>query len=118
MSSFFSSFGLELAITLESEERVDSKTELTVDVSSFFSVSFFVVSSLVSFFGEDAFLSFFGDLMDVESLRILSKSESSEEEDNDYEDEDDEEDEFDEIEDEFEKFSEFGGLDDEEGADI
>ena len=38
--------------------------------------------------------------------------------DDDYEDEEDEEDEFDEIEDEFEKFSEFGGLDDEEGADI
>jgi len=39
-----------------------------------------------------------------------------EESEEDYEDE--EEDEFDEIEDEFEKFSEFGGLDDEEGADI
>ena len=39
------------------------------------------------------------------------------ESDDDYEDEE-EEDEFDEIEDEFEKFSEFGGLDDEEGADI
>ena len=39
-----------------------------------------------------------------------------EESEEDYEDE--EEDEFDEIEDEFEKFSEFGGLDNEEGADI
>ena len=43
--------------------------------------------------------------------------EPSEDEEDDYDDED-EEDEFDEIEDEFEKFSEFGGLDDEEGADI
>ncbi|MBQ9018825.1 MAG: DNA-directed RNA polymerase subunit beta [Bacilli bacterium] len=39
-------------------------------------------------------------------------------EENSEEDFEDEEDEFDEIEDEFEKFSEFGGLDDEEGADI
>ena len=39
-----------------------------------------------------------------------------EETEEDFEDE--EEDEFDEIEEEFEKFSEFGGLDDEEGADI
>ena len=57
------------------------------------------------------------DEIDSPATEIPPLPEPSDEED-DYEDEEDEEDEFDEIEDEFEKFSEFGGLDDEEGADI
>ena len=57
------------------------------------------------------------DEIDSPATEIPPLPEPSDEED-DYEDEEDEDDEFDEIEDEFEKFSEFGGLDDEEGADI
>ena len=57
------------------------------------------------------------DEIDSPATEIPPLPEPSDEED-DYDDEEDEEDEFDEIEDEFEKFSEFGGLDDEEGADI
>ena len=58
------------------------------------------------------------DEIDSPVTEIPPLPEPSEDEDDDYDDEEDEEDEFDEIEDEFEKFSEFGGLDDEEGADI
>ncbi len=57
------------------------------------------------------------DEIDSPATEIPPLPEPSLDED-DYDDEEDEEDEFDEIEDEFEKFSEFGGLDDEEGADI
>ena len=57
------------------------------------------------------------DEIDSPATEIPPLPEPSEDEEDDYDDED-EEDEFDEIEDEFEKFSEFGGLDDEEGADI
>jgi len=57
------------------------------------------------------------DEIDSPVTEITPLPEPSEDEEDDYDDED-EEDEFDEIEDEFEKFSEFGGLDDEEGADI
>ena len=56
------------------------------------------------------------DEIDSPATEIPPLPEPSDEDD--YDDEEDEEDEFDEIEDEFEKFSEFGGLDDEEGADI
>ena len=58
------------------------------------------------------------DEIDSPATEIPPLPEPSEDEEDDYDDEEDEEDEFDEIEDEFEKFSEFGGLDDEEGADI
>ena len=57
------------------------------------------------------------DEIDSPATEIPPLPEPSEDEEDEFDDED-EEDEFDEIEDEFEKFSEFGGLDDEEGADI
>ena len=57
------------------------------------------------------------DEIDSPATEIPPLPEPSLDED-DYDDEEDEDDEFDDIEDEFEKFSEFGGLDDEEGADI